>query len=204
MPDIYEQFKAKVYKKTSINLSSYKETQMKRRITSLASRNGFNDLLEYFNMIDKNKEKFDEFIDELNANDYLENYIKKVLEIEEIESDRPLYLSLLLTDNEKIQVINRDFRSKDAPTDVISFAYHETEDFNIGPYDTLGDIIISLERVEEQAKEYNHSFKREFYYVLTHGILHILGYDHIEEEDKKIMREREEIILSSFGYTRDN
>ena len=153
---------------------------------------------------DRSDEKFDEFIDELNANDYLENYIKKVLEIEEIESDRPLYLSLLLTDNEKIQVINRDFRSKDAPTDVISFAYHETEDFNIGPYDTLGDIIISLERVEEQAKEYNHSFKREFYYVLTHGILHILGYDHIAEEDKKIMREREEIILSSFGYTRDN
>jgi putative metalloprotease FN0746 len=59
---------------------------------------------------DISDEKFDEFIDELNANDYLENYIKKVLEIEEIESDRPLYLSLLLTDNEKIQVINRDFR----------------------------------------------------------------------------------------------
>ncbi|MBF1206446.1 MAG: rRNA maturation RNase YbeY, partial [Fusobacterium periodonticum] len=51
--------------------------------------------------------------------------------------------------------------------------------------------------------EYNHSFEREFYYVLTHGILHILGYDHIEEEDKKVMREREEAILSSFGYTRD-
>ena len=68
MPDIYEQFKAKVYKKTSINLSSYKETQMKRRITSLASRNGFNDLLEYFNMIDKDKEKFDEFINFLTIN----------------------------------------------------------------------------------------------------------------------------------------
>ena len=68
MPDIYEQFKAKVYKKTSINLSSYKETQMKRRITSLASRNGFNDLLEYFNMIDKNKERFDEFINFLTIN----------------------------------------------------------------------------------------------------------------------------------------
>ena len=108
-----------------------------------------------------------------------------------------------MTDNENIQVVNREYRDKDAPTDVISFAYHETEDFNVGPYDTLGDIIISLERVEEQSSEYNHSFEREFYYVLTHGILHILGYDHIEEEDKKIMREREEAILSSFGYTRD-
>ena len=128
-------------------------------------------------------EKYNEFIDKLYEDAYLENYIKKVLEIEEVEAERPLYLSVLLTDNKNIQVINRDF--------------------NIGPYDTLGDIIISLERVEEQSSEYNHSFEREFYYVLTHGILHILGYDHIEEEDKKVMREREEAILSSFGYTRD-
>jgi len=139
---------------------------------------------------DLTNEKYNEFIDTLYENNHLENYIKKVLELEEIESDRPLYLSLLLTDNKNIQVINREYRDKDAPTDVISFAYHETEDFNIGPYDTLGDIIISLERVEEQASEYNHSFEREFYYVLTHGILHILGYDHIEEEDKKLSDEK--------------
>ncbi len=149
-------------------------------------------------------EKFQEFLDKIYEDDYLENYIKKVLEIEKVESDRPFYISILLTDNEKIQVVNRDFRNKDMPTDVISFAYHETEEFDIGPYDTLGDIVISLERVEEQAKDFNHSFNREFYYVLTHGILHILGYDHIEEEDKKEMRAREEAILSSFGYTRDN
>ena len=160
------------------------------------------DLVVDFNC-DLTDEKYNMFVDELYEDNYIENYIKKVLELEEVESDKPLYLSLLLTNNQNIQVINRDFRDKNTPTDVISFAYHETEDFNIGPYDTLGDIIISLERVEEQAAEYNHSFKREFYYVLTHGILHILGYDHIEEEDKKIMREREEAILSSFGYTRD-
>lgn len=161
------------------------------------------DLVVDFNC-DLTDEKYNMFVDELYEDNYIENYIKKVLELEEVESDKPLYLSLLLTNNQNIQVINRDFRDKNTPTDVISFAYHETEDFNIGPYDTLGDIIISLERVEEQAVEYNHSFKREFYYVLTHGILHILGYDHIEEEDKKIMREREEAILSTFGYTRDN
>ena len=161
------------------------------------------DLVVDFNC-DLTDEKYNMFVDELYEDNYIENYIKKVLELEEVESDKPLYLSLLLTNNQNIQVINRDFRDKNTPTDVISFAYHETEDFNIGPYDTLGDIIISLERVEEQATEYNHSFKREFYYVLTHGILHILGYDHIEEEDKKIMREREEAILSTFGYTRDN
>lgn len=148
-------------------------------------------------------EKFDEFLDKLYTEDYLQNYIKKILEIEEIEGDRPFYMSIFLTNNEIIQGVNRDFREKDSPTDVISFAYHETEDFDIGPYDTLGDIVISLERVEEQAKDYNHSFEREFYYVLTHGVLHILGYDHLEEEDKKLMREREELILNYFGYTRD-
>ena len=112
------------------------------------------------------------------------------------------YVSLLVTNNEIIQNINRDYRGKDMPTDVISFAYNETDNF--GPVEVIGDIVISQDRVIEQAKEYNHSEEREFYYVLCHGLLHILGYDHIEEEDKKIMREREEIILSSFGYTRDN
>lgn len=160
------------------------------------------DLIIDFNS-DLTNAKYNIFIDGLYENNYLENYVKKVLDLEEVYSDRPLYLSILLTDNKRIQIINAEYRNKDAPTDVISFAYHETEDFNIGPYDTLGDIIISLERVEEQASEYNHSFEREFYYVLTHGILHILGYDHIDEEDKKIMRKKEEDILSSFGYTRD-
>lgn len=153
---------------------------------------------------DSANEKYQEFLNKIYEDDYLENYIKEVLKIEEIESDRPFYISILLTDNEKIKIINRDFREKDMPTDVISFAYHETEEFDIGPYDTLGDIVISLERVEEQAKDFNHSFNREFYYVLTHGILHILGYDHIEEKDKKEMRAREEYILTNFGYTRDS
>ena len=131
----------------------------------------------------------------------IEDYIETVLN-EEYESDKDVYLSLLFTDNEKIQVINRDYRGKDSPTDVISFAYLET-DGDVGPYNTLGDIIISLERVEEQAKEYNHNFKREFYYVLTHGILHLIGYDHIEDEDKLEMRKKEEEILLKHGYTRD-
>ena len=112
-------------------------------------------------------------------------------------------VSITLTDNEHIHEINREYRKVDRPTDVISFAYHETEDFDIGPYDTLGDIVISMERVEEQAAEYNHSLKRELYYVLTHGLLHLLGYDHIEEDDKKEMRTREEEILGQFGYTRE-
>ena len=143
-------------------------------------------------------EGFDDLVNE----EEIREYVQKVLE-KEYESEAPVYMSLLFTGNDEIQVINREYRDKDQPTDVISFAYHETEDFDIGPYDTLGDIVVSLERVVEQAKEYNHSDKRELFYVLTHGILHLLGYDHIEEEDKKEMRAKEEEILGSFGYTRE-
>ena len=141
-------------------------------------------------------EGFDDLVNE----EEIREYVQKVLE-KEYESEDPVYMSLLFTGNDEIQVINREYRDKDQPTDVISFAYHETEDFDIGPYDTLGDIVISLERVVEQAKEYNHSDKRELFYVLTHGILHLLGYDHIEEEDKKEMRAKEEEILVIFVYS---
>ena len=132
----------------------------------------------------------------------IEKYIIDVL-TKEYESDREVYVSVLLTGNEEIQRVNRDFRGKDMPTDVISFAYHDNDEGDTGIFDTLGDIIISLERVDEQRKDYNHSFKREFYYVLTHGLLHLLGYDHMEEEEKKIMRAKEEEILKEYGYTRD-
>ena len=132
----------------------------------------------------------------------IEKYIIDVL-TKEYESDREVYVSVLLTGNEEIQRVNREFRDKDMPTDVISFAYHDNDEADNGLYDSLGDIIISLERVEEQRKDYGHSFKREFYYVLTHGLLHLMGYDHMEEEEKKIMRAKEEEILKEYGYTRD-
>lgn len=144
--------------------------------------------------------EIDGYLDRINEKE-VEEYIKRVLK-DEIDSERDIYLSVALVGNEDIQRVNREYRGKDMPTDVISFAYYETDEYMVGPYDTLGDIVISLERVEEQSKEYNHSFEREFYYVLTHGLLHLLGYDHIEEVDKKEMRAKEEEILSRFGYTR--
>lgn len=146
-------------------------------------------------------ENTDYFIDKIDF-EFLENYIKKVLEeYYKPEHKKDIYISLLLTDNEEIRDINREYREKDAPTDVISFAYHEGEDIE-DIYDTLGDIIISMEKVKEQADEYGHSFEREFYYVLTHGILHLLGYDHIDEEDKNEMREKEEEILGKYNFRR--
>ena len=145
-----------------------------------------------------NIEKIDSFFDEEKINKFV-SYILKDEYSEDFDKNE-YYLSLLITTNEKIQKINREYRQKNAPTDVISFAYNETE--NIGTVNMLGDIVISIDRVKEQSNEYGHSDEREFYYVLCHGMLHLLGYDHIEEEDKVVMRRREEEILSKFNYKR--
>jgi len=132
--------------------------------------------------------------------DKIESFIHYVIK-KEYDSEKDVYISVLISDNDEIQNINREYRGKDMPTDVISFAYNETD--NEGIYDVLGDIIISFDKVEEQSKEYEHSIEREFFYVLLHGILHLLGYDHIEEEDKKIMREKEEQILEKYNIRRE-
>ena len=137
-----------------------------------------------------------EFMDEEKINEFVD----MILEHEKLENTENTYVSFLITTNDAIQNINSEYRGKDTPTDVISFAYNETE--NIGPFDILGDIIISAEKVTEQAKEYGHSTEREFYYVLCHGMLHLLGYDHIDDEDKKVMREKEEELLKEIGYER--
>ncbi|MGL4533812.1 MAG: rRNA maturation RNase YbeY [Fusobacteriaceae bacterium] len=155
-------------------------------------------VLDFSVEIEKLSQENKELLNEEKIKEYVEKVIK-----DEYTPEKPVYVSLYITDNKRIQEINRDYRDKDSATDVISFAYHESEDYLAGPYDTLGDIVISLDRVAEQSSEYNHSIKREFYYVLTHGLLHLLGYDHIEPEDKIEMREREEEILNKFGHTRD-
>mgnify|MGYP000857130413 CR=1 FL=1 len=145
-------------------------------------------------------EKYNEFIDKLYEDSYLESYIKKVLEIEEVEAERPLYLSLLLTDNKNIQVINREYRDKDAPTDVISFALEDVE-FKT-PFRILGDIYISYEKVKEQALKYEHSEKRELYFLSTHGLLHLLGYDHMNEKEEKIMFDLQKELLDKYDIKR--
>lgn len=144
-------------------------------------------------------EKLEKFFDEEKITKFTDYIVKDEYGKEYAENE--YYLSLTITTNNGIQEINNIYRGKDMPTDVISFAYNETE--NVGPVNVLGDIIISIDRVKEQAEDYGHSVEREFYYVLCHGMLHLLGYDHIDEEDKKIMRKREEEILNVFNYTRD-
>lgn len=120
--------------------------------------------------------------------------------------DRPCLISVMLTDNEGIRETNRDFRSIDAVTDVLSFPLNELTPGNFDPSacDTdpytgalmLGDMMISLERCAEQGEEFGHGFEREISYLTVHSVLHLLGYDHVDEgEMKKQMRAREKAIM---------
>ena len=109
---------------------------------------------------------------------------------------------------EEIHDINRDYRGKDVPTDGISFALNdemEDEVHIIGledEFNSIGDIIICVDIAREQAQEYNHSFNREIGFLAVHGFLHLLGYDHMNEEDEKEMFDKQEAILEEFGLRR--
>ena len=153
-----------------------------------------------------------EYLD-IEENKKYEETIKKVLEQcfkqEKLENSK-LYVSITLTNPENIHKINKEYRNVDRETDVLSFPMFEKneidqkiENNNFEHEDVLGDIVISIEKVKGQAIEYGHSFEREFAYMLVHGFYHLMGYDHIEEKDKKIMREKEEIILSKLQIKRD-
>jgi len=106
--------------------------------------------------------------------------------------------------DEEIRSINAEHRGIDAPTDVLSFPQIETSGFVTPPGESqhVGDIVLSLDRVHNQAEEYGHSFEREIGYLTAHGILHCLGYDHEDEADQVIMREREESVMQAAGLSR--
>ena len=122
-------------------------------------------------------------------------------------------------DNEEIREINNDTRNIDRETDVLSFPMLDYEDkkvfkemyknykFSQSDFDgdelVLGDVVLSLEKALEQSREFNHSFEREASYLVVHSILHLLGYDHMEENDKIVMRKREEEILNKLNITRE-
>ena len=118
-------------------------------------------------------------------------------------------VSITFVDNDAIQEINREYRNKDMPTDVISFALEETVDDEpviLGLEEEtrmLGDIIISVPRAIEQANDYGHSFERELGFLAVHGFLHLLGYDHMTEEEEKVMFSKQEAILHEWGLQRD-
>ena len=111
-------------------------------------------------------------------------------------------VGIVLIDNERIHEINKTYRGIDRPTDVISFAFMDDETNPNSGLTDLGEIYISLEKAHEQAKEYGHSFERELSFLLVHGLLHLLGYDHMEEKEEKIMFSLQDEILESLGIIR--
>lgn len=154
------------------------------------------------------------FVEIIDDNQLVEEKTKEMLlnllefaaKFENIDLDNT-EMSLSFVDKNEIQEINRDYRGKDVPTDVISFALNdETDEVEIlgleEDINTLGDVIICVEIAKEQAQEYNHSFDREIGFLAVHGLLHLLGYDHMEEADEKIMFSKQEEILEQFGLRR--
>ena len=149
---------------------------------------------------------------DIEENNEYEEIIKKIIERcykEENLENSKLFITITLTDPENIQRINKEYRNIDKPTDVLSFPMFEKEELDkkianndFGYEDILGDIIISIKRVEEQAEEYGHSFERELSYMVVHGFYHLMGYDHIREEDKIKMRPKEEKILQALKIER--
>lgn len=151
-----------------------------------------------------------DFIDD--TNELLEEQLKEIelllnfaAKKENIEEQSEVSVTFVL--NEKIQEINREYRGKDTPTDVISFALEELGEGEVelvgaGLPRVLGDIIISIPKTKEQAKEYGHSFLRELGFLSVHGFLHLLGYDHMTKEDEEKMFTLQKEILDEYGLTR--
>ena len=144
--------------------------------------------------------------EEMGTLEELEKIVKRAVEI-----IGPLYdvenseVSITLTNDEYIHQMNKEYRGLDRPTDVLSFAFVDSEEPEIedGPEtEVLGDIIISLERAWAQSQEYGHSMERELSFLTIHGMLHLLGYDHMEDEERLVMEKKQREVLEMPGITR--
>lgn len=158
----------------------------------------------------------------IEVDNELEQVLNQVIEyaLKEEKVSQDYEVSIIFVDNEEIKKLNSEFRNIQRETDVLSFPMLEyptgrvfkevylNHSFDDSYYDegklVLGDIALSLEKALEQSEEFGHSFYREVCYLTIHSILHLLGYDHIENEDKIVMRNREEEILSKFNINRFN
>ena len=113
-------------------------------------------------------------------------------------------LSITLTDDEHIHALNKKFRGIDRATDVLSFAFRESDEPEIldAQVDVLGDVIISLERAKIQAEEFGHSFLREVIFLEVHGLLHLLGYDHIDDDERREMEAEQKFVMTTLNINR--
>ncbi len=138
----------------------------------------------------------DEYVDEALLNKVADYAMKS----EDVNNG---VVNIIIVDNKKIREINKEYRKIDKETDVISFALEDDDTFIELPIRVLGDIYISVDRVKSQAKDYGHSEKREICFLVVHGILHLLGYDHMNTSDEKVMFSKQDKILDELDIRRD-
>lgn len=146
-----------------------------------------------------NVEIFNETNVELEELKSLNGLIDYAIKAENLQN---LVFNVIIVDSEKIKEINKNYRGIDKVTDVISFALEDNEDIVYDDFRLLGDIYICIDKIYSQAEEYDHSVLRELSFLTIHGFLHLLGYDHMNEEDEKVMFKRQEEILNGYGITR--
>ena len=131
--------------------------------------------------------------------DYLDNVIKLALKKENVSN---CIFSIIFVDEKEIQKINKEYRNIDKVTDVISFAFEDNSDVRYNDIRVLGDIYVCIPRMKEQAINYGHSEKRELSFLVVHGLLHLLGYDHQNEEEEKVMFGLQEEVLNEADIKR--
>ena len=150
------------------------------------------------NLITFIKEKINDF--NIDIYDYINNIVYSVLEEENLTADK-VYISIETVSKEKIRQINKEYRNIDKSTDVLSFPIYDREEIKAlsTQKKELGDIFLCLEIIEMQEKEYGTGILREVLYMITHGVCHLVGYDHMVEDEKKEMRKLEEKILNKVG-----
>lgn len=151
--------------------------------------------------------QYDGIAEDLEYEQIIDRVIKKCFQNEKLDKLK-LYISITLTTPDIIKEYNKKYRNINKETDVLSFPMFEKEEIDIlikekyEVEDILGDLIISVSKVKEQAIEYGHSFERELSYMIVHGFYHLMGYDHMEEKEKREMRKKEDEILNSLHITR--
>ena len=147
-----------------------------------------------FEVFNETKEK----IKELDGLKGLLDYALKYLKLDNVE------FNIIIIDNPRIHEMNKEYRNVDRETDVITFALEDHKDIEFEDVRLLGDIYISIDKARSQAIEYGHSLKREISFLAIHGLLHLLGYDHMKPEDEKVMFDLQDKILDSYGIKREN
>ena len=150
--------------------------------------------MNYVNVVNNYNKNIEEF-------DYLKDFISYL--VEKLELQNALF-NVIIVDDKYIHKINKEYRGIDRPTDVISFALEDDKQIDLPDLRVLGDIYISYDKVISQAKEYNHSNKRELCFLAVHGLLHLLGYDHMTKDDEIKMFSLQKELLNSYGIKKES